>query len=70
MSPDGDRSRIFKLLYFADKAPDEVRRHWDILVGRQPASGFVLRMHDRDIGTADGLGRGNGGSADWAVHLL
>lgn len=53
LSPDGDRSRIFKLLYFADKAPEEVRRYWDILVGRQPASGFVLRMHDRDIGTAD-----------------
>lgn len=53
LSPDGDKSRIFKLEYFKDHAPREVLEHWNIMVGRPPANSFVLRMYDQDIGTGD-----------------
>lgn len=53
LSPEGDKSRIFKLIYFMEHAPKEVHKNWNILVGRHPANGFVLRMYDRDIGTED-----------------
>ena len=53
LSPEGDRARIFKLEYFSEHAPDKVLEHWNIMVGRQPANGFELRMYDQKIGTSD-----------------
>ncbi|WP_455649971.1 hypothetical protein [Enterocloster citroniae] len=53
LSPDGDRSRLFKLVYFKNHAPEKVFDHWNILIGRQPAKGFELRMYDRTIGLSD-----------------
>ena len=53
LSPDGDRSRLFKLVYFKNHAPEKVFDHWNILIGRQPAKGVELRMYDRTIGLSD-----------------
>lgn len=32
---EGDWSRLFSLTYFRRQAPDEISKHWNILVGRQ-----------------------------------
>lgn len=53
LSADGDRARVFKLVYFKNHAPEAVAKNWDILVGRQPAPGFELRMLDQCISTKD-----------------
>ena len=53
LSADGDRARVFKLVYFKNHAPETISKNWDILVGRQPAPGFELRMLDQSISTGD-----------------
>lgn len=53
LSADGDRSRLFKLVYFKNHAPKTVLENWNILVGRQPSNGFELRMYDQSVSTSD-----------------
>ena len=37
LTPEGDRVKLFELVYFQKHAPKEVLEHWNILVGRQPS---------------------------------
>ena len=45
LSPEGDRVKLFQLAYFAKYAPESIRKHWNIIVGRPAFAKYVLRMH-------------------------
>lgn len=55
LSPEGNRAKLFQLVYFQRHAPEHVLARWNILVGRRPSRGFGLRMFDRDISAEDVL---------------
>ena len=46
LTPEGDKVRLFELVYFQKHAPEEVLEHWNILVGRQPIRNIGLRTND------------------------
>ncbi len=46
LTPDGDKVKLFELVYFQKHAPKEVLEHWNILVGRQPIQNIGLRTDD------------------------
>ena len=53
LSPEGIRSRLFPLAYFQRHAPESVLEHWNILVGRQPSTGFALRADGQEVRAED-----------------
>lgn len=53
LTPEGDRTRLFELVYFQRHAPADVRKQWNILVGRQKTAGFALRIDDWEIEAQD-----------------
>lgn len=53
LTPEGDRAKLFELVYFQRHAPASVRKHWNILVGRQPSKGFGLRSFGVEIAAED-----------------
>ena len=46
LTPEGDKVKLFELIYFQKHAPKEVLEHWNILVGRQPVQNIGLRTND------------------------
>ena len=46
LTPEGDKVKLFELVYFQKHAPKEVLEHWNILVGRQPSKNIGLRTED------------------------
>ena len=46
LTPEGDKVKLFELVYFQKHAPKEVLEHWNILVGRQPIRDIGLRTDD------------------------
>ena len=46
LTPEGDKVKLFELIYFQKHAPKEVLEHWNILVGRQPIRTIGLRTDD------------------------
>ena len=46
LTPEGDKVKLFELVYFQKHAPKEVLEHWNILVGRQPLQNVGLRTED------------------------
>lgn len=46
LTPEGDKVKLFELVYFRNHAPKEVLKHWNILVGRQPLQKIGLRTDD------------------------
>ena len=46
LTPEGDKVKLFELVYFQKHAPKEVLEHWNILVGRQPPPNTGLRTED------------------------
>ena len=46
LTPEGDKVKLFELVYFQKHAPKEVLEHWNILVGRQPVQNIGLRTDD------------------------
>lgn len=55
LTPEGDRAKMFALVYFQQQVPKAVLQHWNILVGRQPSEHFSLRMFDQNLSAADVL---------------
>lgn len=53
LSPNGNKARLFPLIYFKTHAPAVVLNHWNVLVGRQPSQGFGLRAGDWDVSAED-----------------
>lgn len=49
LTPEGDKVKLFELVYFQKHAPAEVLEHWNILVGRQPAANMGLRSGEWEI---------------------
>lgn len=49
LTPEGNRAKLFQLACFQRLAPAELLSRWTVLVGRQPAPGFALRMFDQEI---------------------
>ena len=46
LTPEGDKVKLFELIYFQKHASKEVLEHWNILVGRQPLQNIGLRTDD------------------------
>lgn len=46
LTPEGDKVKLFELVYFQKHAPKEVLEQWNILVGRQPLQNIGLRTDD------------------------
>ena len=46
LTPEGNKVKLFELVYFQKHAPKEVLEHWNILVGRQPVQNIGLRTND------------------------
>ena len=46
LTPEGDKVKLFELIYFQKHAPKEVLEQWNILVGRQPLQNIGLRTDD------------------------
>ena len=52
LTPEGDKVKLFELIYFQKHASKEVLEHWNILVGRQPlrTSACAPRMDGISLG--------------------
>ena len=46
LTPQGDKVKLFELVYFQKHAPKEVLEHWNILVGRRRLGSIGLRTED------------------------
>lgn len=46
LTPEGDKVKLFELIYFQKHAPKEVLEHWNILVGRQPLQNIGQRTEN------------------------
>ena len=46
LTPEGDKVKLFELIYFQKHASKEVLEHWNILVGRQPIRNIGFRTDD------------------------
>lgn len=46
LTPEGDKVKLFELIYFQKHASKKVLEHWNILVGRQPLQNIGLRTED------------------------
>ncbi len=46
LTPEGDKVKLFELVYFQRHAPEKVLEHWNILVGRKPIRNIGLRTDD------------------------
>jgi hypothetical protein len=42
LTPEGNKARLFQLVYFCRHAPASLGERWNILTGRQPSRGFKL----------------------------
>ena len=51
--PEGDRSRMFQMVYFRKHAPRELLDKWNIIVGRTRSENFALRMGGQDVSLED-----------------
>lgn len=46
LTPEGDKVKLFELVYFQRHAPEKVLEHWNILVGRKPIRNIGMRTDD------------------------
>lgn len=53
LTPEGNRVRLFQLVYFAGHAPKHILEHWNIIVGRTRSDNYMMRMHGLEIAAAD-----------------
>ena len=52
-TPEGDKVKLFELVYFHKHAPKSLLEHWNFIVGRQANENFGLRIDDIDINGDD-----------------
>ncbi len=53
LTPQGDKVKLFELVYFKQHAPAEVLTRWNIQIGRQPSPEMSLRIAGCDISGSD-----------------
>lgn len=49
LSAEGDRQKLFELVYFRKHPPACVLEHWNIVVGRRGSSDMALRVDELDV---------------------
>ena len=49
LSPEGERMKLFPLVYFQQHAPASVRKNWDIIVGRQKNPHSTIRIDEYEV---------------------
>lgn len=55
LTPEGNRARLFPLVYFQQHAPAGILNHWNILVGRQASRDFALSAFGESLSGSDVL---------------
>lgn len=53
LTPEGDKAKLFALVYFQSHAPASILEHWNILVGRQPTQNCGLRSKGWEVSGED-----------------
>lgn len=53
LTPEGDRLKFLELMYFSRHAPNQVLKHWNILVGCQPTQNFCMRSAGWEVSGRD-----------------
>lgn len=53
LSPEGNKTRLFELVYFRSHAPASVLENWNICVGRQPNRSFVICSGEWEVSADD-----------------
>ena len=53
LTPEGNKVKLFELVYFQKHAPKEILEHWNILVGRQSVENIGLRTGEWYISGED-----------------
>ncbi len=53
LSAEGNRARLFPLVYFQRHATEAVLAHWNVFAGRQPSEGFSLRAGEIQVQAED-----------------
>lgn len=53
LTPEGDKAKLFELVYFQRHAPASILESWNIWVGRLPSGGFALRKGDNTVDGSD-----------------
>lgn len=49
LTPEGDRVRLIALDYYQKQMPESLKKHWNVMVGRQPAPKAALRIAGQEI---------------------
>lgn len=55
LTPEGDKVKLFELVYFSKHAPKEIEDKWNIIVGRQPVKNMSLKVNDIEVNADDVL---------------
>ena len=55
LTSEGDKTKLFELVYFVKHAPDIIKKKRNIIVGRQPTKNMSLRINGIDINADDVL---------------
>ena len=53
LTPEGNKIKLFELIYFLRHAPAAVSEHWNIIVGRQPTQNLILRSGEWEVSGDD-----------------
>ncbi len=53
LTPEGDRVKLFEMVYFQRQAPASLAEQWNILVGRRPAAGFTIGFGGWEVSAQD-----------------
>lgn len=46
LTPEGDKAKLFELIYFRKQAPQEIMEHWNIIIGRQAIKNIGIHLDD------------------------
>ena len=49
LTPEGDKIKLFELIYFVKHAPKEIENNWNILVGRQANTDIAVSYTHLDV---------------------
>ncbi len=53
LTPEGEKAKLFEIVYFQSQAPASLWERWNIWAGRQPAASFALRIDQWQVSAVD-----------------
>lgn len=53
LTPEGNRAKLFQIVYFQRRTPAAVLERWNVVIGRQPSRNFCLNILDQDLSAED-----------------